>query len=245
MFVNEPAIDEGGVKKEFFQLLFKEIFKPEYGMFMYNPDNRLYYFQGRTFESPLMFELIGTLMGLAPKNQVIIDIPIISTCYKILLDKPLDLEDLKQWQPDVWKSFQYILNYNEEAPLEDILARTFTITYEHFGDKITENLKKDGDQIYVTKENRQEFVDLYIQHLFFIQCEKQIDSFKRGFYKLFDKPMLKLLYTPEELEQFVCGSKDLNFKLLKTVTRYMKPLSPKHEIVEWFWDIVLNEFTDT
>ena len=56
--------------------------------------------------------------------------------------------------------------------------------------------------------------------------------------------MLKLLYTPEELEQFVCGSKDLNFGLLKTVTKYMKPLHPKHELVEWFWDIVLNEFTD-
>lgn len=137
-----------------------------------------------------------------------------------------------------------MLNYNEEAPLEDILARTFTIDYEFFGEKITENLKKDGDKIFVTKENRKEFVDLYIEHLFQIQCEKQIDSFKRGFYKLFDKPMLKLLYTPEELEQFVCGSKDLNFGLLKTVTRYMKPLHPKHEFVEWFWDIVLNDFTD-
>ena len=28
IFVNEPAIDEGGVKKEFFQLLFKELFDP-------------------------------------------------------------------------------------------------------------------------------------------------------------------------------------------------------------------------
>lgn len=61
---------------------------------------------------------------------------------------------------------------------------------------------------------------------------------------MFDQPMLKLLYTPEELEQFVCGSKDLNFNLLKTVTKYMKPLHPKHEFVEWFWDIVLNDFTD-
>ena len=37
-------------------------------MFMYNPDNRLYYFQGRTYETPLNFELIGTLMALAPKS---------------------------------------------------------------------------------------------------------------------------------------------------------------------------------
>lgn len=242
--MGEPAIDEGGVKKEFFQLLFKELFNPMWGMFMYNPDNRLYYFNGKSFESPLNFELIGTLMALAPQNQVILDIPILSTCYKILLDQKLDMDDLKEWQPDVWQSFQYILNYKDDAPLEDILARTFTIDYEIFGEKVTENLKKDGDKIYVTKENRREFIDLYIEHLFLIQCEKQLDSFKRGFYKLFDQPMLKLLYTPEELEQFVCGSKDLNFRLLKTVTKYMKPLHPKHEVVEWFWEIVLNEFSE-
>jgi E3 ubiquitin-protein ligase HERC4 len=37
VFENEPAIDEGGVKKEYFILLFKELFNPEFGMFMYNP----------------------------------------------------------------------------------------------------------------------------------------------------------------------------------------------------------------
>ena len=190
------------------------------------------------------FELIGTLMALAPQNQVILDIPILSTCYKILLDQPLDIEDLRLWQPDVYSSFQYILNYEDETPLEDILARTFTVDYEFLGDKITENLKKDGDQIFVTKANRKEFIELYIEHLFFIQCEKQIDSFKRGFYKIFEQPMLKLLYTAEELEQFVCGSKELNFTLLKSVTKYMKPLHPQHELVIWFWEIVLNEFTD-
>jgi E3 ubiquitin-protein ligase HECTD2 len=55
-------------------------------MFFYNEENRLYWFNGKTFESPMNFELIGTLMALAPQNQVILDIPILSTCYKILLD---------------------------------------------------------------------------------------------------------------------------------------------------------------
>jgi ubiquitin-protein ligase E3 A len=33
--------------------------------------------------------------------------------------------------------------------------------------------------------------------------------------------MLLNLYTPEELEQFVCGSKELNFKQLQRVTKYI------------------------
>lgn len=56
--------------------------------------------------------------------------------------------------------------------------------------------------------------------------------------------MLLNLYTPEELEQFVCGSKELNFKQLQRVTKYIQPLHPDHEFVQWFWDIVHNDFDD-
>lgn len=35
-FKGEQGIDEGGVKKEFFMLLIKELFDPNYGMFTYN-----------------------------------------------------------------------------------------------------------------------------------------------------------------------------------------------------------------
>ena len=56
--------------------------------------------------------------------------------------------------------------------------------------------------------------------------------------------MLRNLYSPEELEQFVCGSKDLNFKQLQRVTKYIQPLHPDHEFVKWFWDIVHDDFDD-
>jgi E3 ubiquitin-protein ligase NEDD4 len=60
------------------------------------------------------------------------------------------------------------LKYDKEEPLEEILARQFTIDYERFGETITEEIKPGGKDIYVTKENRKEFVDLYIDHFFFL-----------------------------------------------------------------------------
>jgi len=42
-------------------------------------------------------------------------------CYKHLLGIHPSMEDLEMWQPEVAKSFEYILNYEEESPLEDIL----------------------------------------------------------------------------------------------------------------------------
>lgn len=68
IFKNEPAIDEGGVQKEFFQLVIRELFKPDFGMFTYNPDNRMYWFNGKTFESNINFHLAGIILGLAPVN---------------------------------------------------------------------------------------------------------------------------------------------------------------------------------
>lgn len=98
--------------------------------------------------------------------------------------------------------------------MEEVLARTFTYDHEIFGETITEELKPGGKEIYVTKENREEFIDLYIEFLFEKQCAVQIQAFRKGFFKLFDEDMLKNLYSPEELEQFVCGSKVLDFRQL-------------------------------
>jgi ubiquitin-protein ligase E3 A len=34
-FIGEEGVDEGGLQKEFFQLLVRECFNPEFGMFVY------------------------------------------------------------------------------------------------------------------------------------------------------------------------------------------------------------------
>ena len=39
-FVGEDGIDEGGVQKEFFQLIFAQIFDVSYGMFVYDEEFR-------------------------------------------------------------------------------------------------------------------------------------------------------------------------------------------------------------
>jgi hypothetical protein len=67
-FNGELGVDEGGVQKEFFQLLIRKLFDPNYTMFTHNDDSRLLWFNGNTFESNMKFELIGMLMGIAIYN---------------------------------------------------------------------------------------------------------------------------------------------------------------------------------
>ena len=83
---NEPGIDVGGVRKEYFSLVVKELFNPLLGLFKYNEDVRLYWFNGQTFEPNINFELIGNLMGLAIYNNTFLDLPLAPAGFKILLD---------------------------------------------------------------------------------------------------------------------------------------------------------------
>merc|ERR1719311_676569 len=63
IFEDEPGVDEGGVRKEFFQLLVEQLYDPNYAMFNYNSSNKTYWFNPGSFESNLQYEMFGALLG--------------------------------------------------------------------------------------------------------------------------------------------------------------------------------------
>jgi hypothetical protein len=238
----------GGVAKEYFKLINQKLFDPNMDMFRFNPDTNLSWFNGRSFESNMSFELVGMLMGIAFYNNYFIDMPIVPTCYKILLDRELDLKDLQQWDEETAKSLQYILDYkaseNQGMPLEDLLARTFTVSVENFGAHEEIELVPGGSNIYVTKDNREEFVRLFIEFQFKKQCQTQLDYFKKGFERLVDIRMLQTILTPEDLEQIICGQRTLNFKELQETCKYGGGFHENSRTVKWLWEIMLDEWSD-
>jgi len=64
----------------------KQIFNAEFGMFKFNESVQLYWFNGRSFEPNINFELVGLLMGIAFYNEIHVDMPLAPACYKLLLD---------------------------------------------------------------------------------------------------------------------------------------------------------------
>lgn len=84
-FVGEPGVDEGGVQKEFFMIIIRQLFDPNYTMFTYNEKSRMYWFNGHTLESNIKFELVGIILGLAIYNTNILGLHLPHACYKKLL----------------------------------------------------------------------------------------------------------------------------------------------------------------
>lgn len=99
-FFNEEGHDEGGVKKEFFQLVTKEIFNPNLAMFVPKNNGRYFWFNGDSLEAPIIFEFVGMLMGLSIYNSILLDLHFPLLVYKKLLEDDLTridyFEELKE-----------------------------------------------------------------------------------------------------------------------------------------------------
>ena len=141
-------------------------------------------------------------MGIALYNNTFIDLPLIHATYKILLDQTPTLEDFAQWQPETAKSLKFILDYEEhdKCLLEDVVCRTFSVDIEQFGAVEQVELKPGGADIFVNRYNREEFVELFLDYEFRVQCQGQLASFKKGFERMCDMSVLKALLSSEELE---------------------------------------------
>lgn len=122
--VEEEGEDEGGLSKEFFQLLIEEIFNVDFGMFVYNEETRDYWFSSTAFEID-DFHLVGTVLGLAIYNKVILDVHFPLVVYKKLMQLPTSFQDLKTAFPELAKGLQQLLEF--EGDVESIYMRTFEV----------------------------------------------------------------------------------------------------------------------
>uniref|UniRef100_A0A673FN81 Probable E3 ubiquitin-protein ligase HERC4 n=1 Tax=Sinocyclocheilus rhinocerous TaxID=307959 RepID=A0A673FN81_9TELE len=233
--VGEEAVDAGGVRKEFFLLIMKELLDPKYGMFRYYEESRLIWFTHKTFEDIDLFHLIGVVCGLAIYNLTIVELNFPLALYKKLLKKTPTLEDLKELMPDVGRSLQQLLDYTEDD-LEETFCLNFTITEEMFGTTEVLELVPNGTDISVNKSNRQEFVNAYVVYKFNTSVAPQFSAFYAGFHKVCGGKVLEL-FQPSELQAMVIGNTNYDWKELEKSTEYKGEYWADHPTIKIFWEV--------
>lgn len=101
-FKGEEGIDAGGLRKEWFLLLVRDVFNPDHGkllrilflqssqlivigMFSYDDDSQFCYFNPNSFETTDQFFLVGVVLGLAIYNSTILDVALPPFAFRKLL----------------------------------------------------------------------------------------------------------------------------------------------------------------
>ncbi|XP_030649981.1 E3 ubiquitin-protein ligase NEDD4-like isoform X2 [Chanos chanos] len=237
-FEGEKGLDYGGVAREWFFLISKEMFNPYYGLFEYSATDN-YTLQinpnsGLCNEDHLSyFKFIGRVAGMAVYHGKLLDAFFIRPFYKMMLQKPITLQDMESVDSEYFNSLKWIL---ENDPTE--LDLRFTIDEEFFGQTQQHELKPGGSEIIVTDKNKKEYIHLVIQWRFVNRIQKQMSAFKEGFYELIPQDLIKI-FDENELELLMCGLGDVDVNDWRENTKYKNGYGPNHAVVQWFWKTVL------
>jgi len=242
-FSDEEGLDFGGVRKEWFQLLTHDLFKEDYGMFTLNKQSQNYWFCTQS-DSLQDFKLVGMLMGLALYNSVVLDVHFPKFLYRYIhhaiknsTAEPnisFTLKDLEDIDPDLFNGLNELLNY--EGDVEEDFGLDFSVTTSVFGQAQVHELKPGGVDIPVTRENREEFVNLRTKWILLDSIKGQLKAFINGFLLVVDShsPAVRMV-TSGELEVLICGERVLDWDELEQSVVYENGYSKDHPLIKQFW----------
>lgn len=111
-FVGEVGRDDGGVTRDWYSVLSKEIFNPQYGLFTFSAADD-YTFQinpnsGINPDHLDFFRFIGTIVGKALLDGCLLDAHFTRLVYKRILDKPVTYHDMATVDVQFYKSLVWV-----------------------------------------------------------------------------------------------------------------------------------------
>ena len=113
-FTGEEGVDAGGVTREWFRILAREIFNPNYALFAPCGADRLTYqpnpASGINPDHLRYFKFVGRILGKAIYDQRLLDGHFARSVYRQLLGKPVNYRDLEWSDPPYYNGLRWMLD---------------------------------------------------------------------------------------------------------------------------------------
>ncbi|KAE8875837.1 E3 ubiquitin-protein ligase [Phytophthora fragariae] len=239
-FTGEEGIDAGGVTREWYMILAREMFNPNYVLFTSAADSPTFQPNPLSYVNKdhlSYFEFVGKVLGKAVADGQLLDAHFTRSFYKHILQLPISYHDMEAIDPEYYRNLHSILD-NSIADLG--LELTFSAEQSNFGKFEVVDLIPNGRNVVVTDENKMEYVKLVTHHRMATGIRQQIDSFLKGFHQLVPPEMIAI-FNENELELLISGMPEIDIDDLKANTEYAN-YKPTDSVIRWFWN-VLYSFT--
>jgi E3 ubiquitin-protein ligase HUWE1 len=179
-FHGEEGVDAGGVTREWFQVLSRQMFDPSYALFIPVSSDRTTFHPNQLSsineEHLMFFKFIGRIIGKALYEGRVLDCHFSRAVYKRILGKAVSVKDMESLDPDYYKNLIWMLEHD----IEGIITETFSIDNDKFGLVETIDFIENGRNIPVTEENKHEYVRLMVEWRLTGSVKEQLDEFLRG-----------------------------------------------------------------
>lgn len=131
-FYDEEGVDAGGVTREWFQILARQMFDPNNALFQPCAADRLTYQPNKNSwvnpEHLSFFKFVGRVIGKAIYDGRLLDAHFARSLYRQLLGKPVDYRDVEWVDPEYYNSLCWILENDPSA-----LDLTFSVEADEVG----------------------------------------------------------------------------------------------------------------
>ncbi|CAD8117346.1 unnamed protein product [Paramecium sonneborni] len=212
-FANEPGIDAGGLKREFYDMIGNTLKDENYKFFSPVSSNQSKYFLHPKFNKQKNKEryalLFGKLIANAIGNSYLIGIDIIAPFWKVVFDEQIVFSDLSLiWDKNTYNNYEKLKSLSEEE-LESVCL---VFTYSSGNTEI--ELITKGSQTNVSQKNLELYLNKTAEYVIYKQFDKIYKSFIEGFQSILDIQICKKWLMPYEMSLLTQGLLEIKSDIL-------------------------------
>ncbi|KAJ8683247.1 hypothetical protein QAD02_019039 [Eretmocerus hayati] len=234
VFEGEEGQDAGGLLREWYVIISREIFNPMYALFTVSPGDRVtYMINSSSHCNPnhlCYYKFVGRVIAKAIYDNKLLECYFTRSFYKHILGILVKHTDMESEDYSFYKGLVYLTEHN----ISDLgYELTFSAEVNEFGVNDVRDLIPNGRNIVVTEETKLEYIRLVCQMKMTGAIRKQLNSFLEGFYDIIPKRLISI-FNEQELELLISGLPNVDIEDLKSNTEYHK-YSPTSLQIQWFW----------
>ncbi|GMF12384.1 unnamed protein product [Phytophthora lilii] len=237
-FLEESGVDAGGLHREWFMMLTELLTDPKAGLFKptHGEDRAFFLNSNSRYDNGedhlIYFYGAGRLLGRALLEGTVLNFHLCVPLLKLILGTPLCMDDVKYFDPEVYKSMTWMLE-NDGVEALDL---DFSVM-ERVGDRtMVVDLIPNGRNIEVTDANKHEYLERKFEHLLLRSVADQLYVFLKGIYEVIPQQLL-MLFDYEELDYLMCGSPEIDVDDWEKNTSVAESVARSPALM-WFWEIV-------
>ncbi|UJR17648.1 hypothetical protein I4U23_004544 [Adineta vaga] len=197
------------------------------------------------------YRFVGQLMGMAIRKKHYFNVKFPPLLWKSLLTEKISKEDIEaidiqsftfinEMEKNVEEMKSIDNNNDVEFLISDALSDSRFDVVSSSGQ--TYELIPHGTDISITMANLNRYCSCYRQYRLH-EFDRQMNLIREGLYSIIPSYYLSL-FTANELEEAVCGKNGINIELLKRNTYYTGGYEPDSPVIQLFWQVLTESFTD-
>ncbi|CAN8025340.1 unnamed protein product, partial [Ixodes persulcatus] len=234
VFEGEEGQDAGGLLREWYTIISREIFNPMYALFTTSPGDRVTYMINPASHCNSnhlsYFKFVGRVIAKAVYDNKLLECYFTRSFYKHILGKPVKYTDMESEDYSFYQGLVFLLEHGVRALGYEL---TFSVEVQEFGVTEVRDLKPGGRHLPVTEETTQEYVRLVCQEKMTGAIRRQLNAFLEGFYEIIPKRLIAI-FNEQELELLISGLPSIDVDDLRAHTEYHK-YQPNSLQIQWFW----------